>query len=143
MQTLGLAARAGKLFFGEGACLDAVRGHKACLLLLDADASDNTTKRFVDACRFHDVSLWKYTLPAHDLAAAVGRPGGKVFALADKGFFRRLCQLEGVEKAPAPRPPNQPPCAKEKERKDIDNDGTSESVSRQSREGIGKTEVEK
>ena len=49
---LGLAARARKLNFGEGAVRDSVRTKLAKMVIVAQDASDNTKKKLSDNCKF-------------------------------------------------------------------------------------------
>lgn len=79
---IGLARRAGKLAVGEEKCLKALRTRKASLVILAADASDNTKKRFRDKCAFHKAALLEAGT-RHELGAAVGRGMAVVMAVTD------------------------------------------------------------
>ena len=59
---LGLAMRAGKLACGESKAAEAIRGGRAELVLLSADASDNTEKRFLNMTQYcvrRDGRFWR------------------------------------------------------------------------------------
>ena len=140
--TFGLAVRAQKTLFGEESCLEAVRKHRAKLLFLDKDASENTKKRFENACQHHQTPLWLFDRAHADLACAAGRGGGKVFVLIDAGFARKLCQWEGrSQDAPPPAAARAPTTQKKsrQHRKESDD----ESLTERSVSTIEKMEVER
>ncbi len=80
---LGMCAKAGKCAFGETACLSSVRSGKAKLMLVLSDASENSTKRFRDACANGKVPL---ILTGEPIDAATGKPGRKFIAVTDANF---------------------------------------------------------
>lgn len=94
LQLLGIARRAGKLLFGEEPCLQAVRDHTGLLVILDAQVSQNTEKRFVNACTHHGMGLWRFHREGMNVAHAVGRERNKTIALTDPGFYGKLLRLE-------------------------------------------------
>lgn len=93
LNMLGLCARAGRCQYGETACLNAIRSDRARLVLVDAAASDNTRKRFGDACAYRYVPLIFYEKEKGDAASAVGKPAHKVIAVCDEGFATRLATM--------------------------------------------------
>lgn len=54
---LGLAKRAGKVSTGAFICDKMIKSHRAKLVLLASDASENTKKAVRDSCCFHKVKL--------------------------------------------------------------------------------------
>lgn len=95
LQLLGIARRAGKLLFGEEPCLRAVRDHTGLLVIMDDQVSQNTEKRFVNACAHHGMGLWRFDREeGMNVAHAVGRERNKTIALTDQGFYTKLLQLE-------------------------------------------------
>ena len=82
---LGLARRAGKLAIGEEGCLKALRSRKAALVILAADASANTKKRFRDKCAYYQVPLIERG-SRHELGLAVGRGTAVAMAVTDAGL---------------------------------------------------------
>lgn len=54
-QFLGLAAKAGMVSSGETAVEDAIQSGKACFVILAADASENTRKKFQNKCSFYQI----------------------------------------------------------------------------------------
>ncbi len=95
LNMLGLCARAGRCQYGETACLNAIRADRAFMVLVDAGASDNTRKRFGDACAYRQLPLLLYEKEKNDAAHAVGKPSYKVIAVCDEGFASRLAELAG------------------------------------------------
>ena len=54
---LGMAKRAGKTVTGIDGVINSVKHGKSFLVLVSADASDNTKKQLSDKCRTYDVRL--------------------------------------------------------------------------------------
>lgn len=88
---LGLCTRAGRLSFGQEACVNAVRKGEAALVLLDEGASGNTRKRLYNACQTHGVPL--YGMPPGRIGQAVGKEGRMVATIGAGGMARRLLEL--------------------------------------------------
>lgn len=88
---LGLAVKAGQAQLGAGRALDAVRGGKAGLMLLDEEASPNTKKRFADSCRFYQVECC--LLPPGLIGRATGKADTKAAALLKGGMAEMLLGL--------------------------------------------------
>ena len=85
---IGLAVKARQAQLGAGRALDCLRAGKAGLLLLDEAASDNTRKRFTDACASHEVEL--LMLPPGLLGQAAGKTDTMVAALLKGSMADRL-----------------------------------------------------
>ena len=79
---LGLARRAGKCITGDFACERAVKAGEALLVILDDKASDATKGRYRALCEKRGIEL----LELFEAGAAVGKPGGKIAVILDKGF---------------------------------------------------------
>ena len=88
---LGLCNRAGRLSLGQEACVRAVRKRDAALVLLDEGCSGNTRKRFVDACGTYVTPL--YSMPAGQIAKAVGKAGRMVAAVGPGDMAQKLLTL--------------------------------------------------
>lgn len=73
---LGLAARMRGIAFGEGAAKDAIKAGKAYLVIVAADASDNTKKKFHNSCEFYSVRM----IECGD-KGTLGRQTGREFAV--------------------------------------------------------------
>ena len=92
MSLLGLANRARKIISGEELTVKEVRGGKAKLVLLSADASANTTKKITDKCKSYEVPL-KMVENRHLLGQAIGKEARVVIAVMDDGFAQKLVTL--------------------------------------------------
>ena len=87
--TLGLCRRAGRLLTGDALCEKAVRNNRAKLIILAADAAENTKKKYKDSCAYHGVKMVEEgTL--FDLGHAVGREKLAVICILDEGFSKKL-----------------------------------------------------
>ena len=86
---LGLSMRAGKLKSGEFATLEAIRGHKAELVIVSEDASDNTKKQFSDKCSYYEVPMVFFG-DKESLGHAIGKDVRTSLAITDKGFAQSL-----------------------------------------------------
>ena len=94
---LGIAMRAGQLSLGESGVLKTVSSGTALFMILDADASDNTKKKFRDSCAFYKVPLYE-TSPDR-LGQAIGKPGRMSAASARGTLGEKLLALAREEEA--------------------------------------------
>ncbi|MBR4359784.1 MAG: ribosomal L7Ae/L30e/S12e/Gadd45 family protein [Clostridia bacterium] len=88
---LGLACRAGQITLGAEMALAEIKGGRAGLVLLDADASDGTKKKITDACAYRGVPL--HMLPAEELSRATGREGRMAAAVKPGKMCQRMLEL--------------------------------------------------
>ncbi|MBR5383855.1 MAG: 50S ribosomal protein L7 [Clostridia bacterium] len=86
---IGLCMRAGRLRCGTDAALDSARHGSACLLLVDAGASETTRKRLSDTSGFYGVG--QVMLPEGMLTEAAGRTA-MAAAVTDKGFAQKMLE---------------------------------------------------
>jgi ribosomal protein L7Ae-like RNA K-turn-binding protein len=89
---LGLATKAGRLIAGDETCERAVKLGKVFLVIVSADASDNTKKRFTDKCNYRNVPF-RYFGEKEMLGRHTGKSVRSVIALTDKGFAERLQEM--------------------------------------------------
>lgn len=82
---LGLAVRAGKLVTGDELVLKGIRSSEARLVVVAADASSNTVKKFRDKCRTYKIPLI-VGFDRERLGTSIGKPERVVVALKDQGF---------------------------------------------------------
>ena len=61
LSLLGLATKAGKIASGEFSTEKSVKSGKGFLVLVAADASENTKKKFRDMCKFYKVPMIRGT----------------------------------------------------------------------------------
>ncbi|MGD6877334.1 YlxQ family RNA-binding protein [Bacillus infantis] len=92
MSLLGLANRARKIISGEELSVKEIRGGKAKLVLLSADASANTAKKVTDKCKSYHVP-YKIVENRHLLGQAIGKEARVVVAVLDSGFAKKLLTL--------------------------------------------------
>ena len=89
---LGLCKRANKVAGGEVAAEEAIRGKKACLVIVAGDASANTKKKFHNSASFYEVPILELGTKA-DLGRAVGEEIRAVLVVTEAGFAAKLQQL--------------------------------------------------
>ena len=87
---LGLCKRANKVAGGEVAAEEAIRGKKACLVIVAGDAS--TKKKFHNSASFYEVPILELGTKA-DLGRAVGEEIRAVLVVTEAGFAAKLQQL--------------------------------------------------
>lgn len=91
LSNLGLALRAGKLVTGDEGVLDAVRTGKARLVVLAADASENTRKKYRDKCSSYQVPIIEYGT-REQLGSSVGKAERVILAITDPGFAQLIAK---------------------------------------------------
>lgn len=92
LSTVGLALRAGRLELGEEPVGAACRACKARLLLLAADAADNTRRRAAHFAEAGKVPTAALPFSKEELGAAVGRNSCAMLALTDIGMAAALAK---------------------------------------------------
>lgn len=91
---VGFAMKAGKLKSGDFSVDKAVKTGRAGLVILDSEASENTIKRWKDACKARGIPL----IFIENLGGAIGKAGRMVAAVTDKGFSEMIMKkLSGSE----------------------------------------------
>lgn len=90
LSNIGLCARAGGCVWGSESCVDGVRGKKIHILFVDEAASENTKKRFSNACNFHSVPMYLFDASQWDIARAIGRPEIKVLGVTRDSWVKPL-----------------------------------------------------
>ena len=85
---IGLAKRAGALAVGTNRVLDAIRGHKAQLVLVACDVSDNTAKLLRDKTSFQNVPIEFLPIDMRELGRLIGKEHAAAVALTQEGFVR-------------------------------------------------------
>lgn len=92
---LGLSMRAGKLACGEAAAEEAIRGGTAKLLILAADASGNTEKKFLNMANHHQIEVIRPG-DRRAIGSAIGRAAAVTVAVTDRGLADQLSRLAAV-----------------------------------------------
>lgn len=85
LSMLGLAARANKVASGEFSTEKMVKAGKAYLVLVAADASDNTQKKFRNMCNFYHTPLRIYGT-REQLGYAIGKEYRASLAITDENL---------------------------------------------------------
>jgi Ribosomal protein HS6-type (S12/L30/L7a) len=91
---LGLAVKAGKVVSGEETCERTLKTGKVFLVIVSADASDNTKKKFSDMCKYREVEI-RYFGEKVLLGRCIGKDIRSVVAVVDRGFAGRLVEMIG------------------------------------------------
>lgn len=86
LNLLGLATRARQLVSGTGIVLETLRKNRAALVVLAADASENTKKQFLNKCEYYDTPLI-IDFSQTEISSAIGKER-TVCAFTDNGFAR-------------------------------------------------------
>ena len=69
---IGLAQKAGKVASGEFSTEKAVKEHKAYMVIVADDSSDNTKKNFKNMCEYYKVPVYFFS-NKDDLGHAIGK----------------------------------------------------------------------
>ena len=86
---LSLSQKAGALSVGESRAQETIRGGKASMIILSADASDNTKKKFKNMCEFYEVPIYIYG-DKDSLGHAMGKEFRAMLAVNDLGFAKGI-----------------------------------------------------
>ena len=94
LSLLGFAARARRLVFGTELCRTAARAGQISLVVIAADASQNTKKRIIDACKYYGCDVCQSAVPSAILASRLGKSGvTAVVGLNDHNFIAGITAL--------------------------------------------------
>ena len=94
LSLLGFAARARRLVFGTELCRAAARTGQISLAIISSDASPNTKKRIVDACKYYGCDVCQSAVPSSILASRLGKSGvTAVVGLSDHNFIAGITAL--------------------------------------------------
>ncbi len=86
---LGMAAKAGKLVSGEFSTEKSIQKGKAKLVLLAADASENTKKKFQDKCHYYHIKIYVYA-DKESLGHTIGKGSRASVAVQDACFAETI-----------------------------------------------------
>lgn len=86
---LGLAQRSGNLVSGEDTCLMSIKKGKIKLVIVPNDASDNTKKKFKDACDYRKIDYINYG-NRDELSQSIGKFNRTVYGVIDEGFAKKI-----------------------------------------------------
>lgn len=94
LSMLSIAAKAGKVVSGGFMTERSIIDGSACFVIIAADASDNTKKKFTNKCDYYDV---KYAICSNSSALGnkIGKQSRTLVAITDQGLAdqisKRLC----------------------------------------------------
>jgi ribosomal protein L7Ae-like RNA K-turn-binding protein len=89
LSLLGLAARGRNLVSGEFSTEKAVKEGKAALVIVGADASENTRKMFFNMCSYRRIPLYLYA-SKEELGRAIGKEMRASIAVTDAGMAANI-----------------------------------------------------
>ena len=92
LNLIGLAQKAGKVVSGDYGVTKAIKTEKAKLLLVAADSSENTLKRFKAISTTHGVTIF-IVLSKYELGSCIGKYDRAVLAITDNKLANSLLQL--------------------------------------------------
>lgn len=95
LSMLGLATKAGKLVTGEFSTEKAVKSGMAFLVIVAADASDNTKKKFRNMCEYYQVEMREFS-DKISLGNACGKEFRASVAVVDMGLAQAV--LKAIDK---------------------------------------------
>ncbi len=82
---IGIATKSRNLVSGEFMTEKTVKEHKAALVIVAGDASDNTKKMFTNMCTYYNVPIYFFGVK-DDLGHAMGKEFRASLAVLDKGL---------------------------------------------------------
>lgn len=85
LSLVGLATKAGRTVSGEFSTEKAVKNGTAHLVIVSAEASDNTRKKFQNMCSYYNVPVFFYG-SKEELGNAMGKEFRASLAVTDAGF---------------------------------------------------------
>lgn len=89
LSLISLATKAGKTASGEFSTEKEVKSGTAELVIVAADASDNTKKKFKNMCNFYEVPVYFYG-DKDTLGHAMGKEFRASLAVTDTGFAKGI-----------------------------------------------------
>ncbi len=86
---ISLCAKQGALKTGEFMADSAIKDHKAKLVIISKDASDNTKKGFKDACAFYKVPYREFS-DRYTLGHSIGKEYRVSIAVTNEGLAEKI-----------------------------------------------------
>ena len=94
LNILGLANAARKIVSGE-TLFKNIKKKKVCLVLIAANASENTKKKLTDKCHYYDVQYYIIDVESDVLAKAIGKENRVAVGVVDQGFAKKIKEIIG------------------------------------------------
>ena len=92
LSLIGLAERSRNVVSGEFSADKAIKEHKAKLVIVGTDTSNNTKKAFYNSCKFYKVPYYEYSTK-EELGHGMGKELRAVLAITDRGFADSIMKL--------------------------------------------------
>ena len=89
LNLIGLATKAGKTVSGEFSTEKAVKTGKAWLVIVSAEASENTKKQFANMCAYYKVPIYFFG-GKEELGHAMGKELRASLAVLDEGLSKAM-----------------------------------------------------
>ena len=86
---IGLATKSRSIASGEFSTERAVKDHKAALVIVAEDASDNTKKMFTNMCTYYTVPIYFFG-DKNELGHAMGKEFRASLAVVNKGLAEAI-----------------------------------------------------
>jgi len=94
LSLVGLATKAGKVVSGEFMTEKSIRAGHARLVIVAMDASDNTKKKFQNACDYYRVPIYFYS-DKMTLGNAIGKEYRASLGVIDDGLANEIIKYLG------------------------------------------------
>lgn len=89
LSLLSIAAKAGRVVSGGFMCEEAIREGTACLVVIAADASANTKKKFTDKCTYYHVP-YRISGDKESLGRLIGKQERTTVTVTDRGLAQQI-----------------------------------------------------
>ena len=89
LNLIGLATKAGKTVSGEFSTEKAVKTGKAWLVIVSAEAAENTKKQFANMCAYYKVPIYFFG-GKEELGHAMGKEFRASLAVLDEGLSKAM-----------------------------------------------------
>lgn len=94
LNILGLANAARKVITGE-TLLKSIKSNKISLVLIAANASENTKKKITDKCHYYHIQYYIVDEESDILGKAIGKENRVAVGIADRGFAKKIKEIIG------------------------------------------------
>lgn len=96
LSLIGLAYKSRNLVSGDDTVLKELKKGTIKLVIIAADSSENTKKKFRDKCSYRNVQMIEFSTK-EDLGKAMGKEFRGIIGIKEKNFSQRILELLGGE----------------------------------------------
>lgn len=89
---IGLAKKSGNIKSGEMGCIEAIKKNKCKLLVIAEDASQNTSKKFINLCKKYNINFIRFGIKGK-LGRSIGKENISVISILDSNFSNAISNL--------------------------------------------------